>query len=66
MHVLLYLNAKRKFAQLENQEESSIRPGLDTAMSMVSSIVFYIMMMTMTMIIVTMIVELVVALSRRN
>jgi hypothetical protein len=43
VHVILYLNAKRKFAQLDthaaNNQEGSILPGLDTAMSV--SIVLY-------------------------
>jgi hypothetical protein len=37
VHVILYINAKRNFAQLDtNKQEGSIRPGLDTAVSMVS------------------------------
>jgi hypothetical protein len=47
VHVILYLNAKRKFAQLlldssSRGEDESIRPGLDTAMSMVSNIWWYL------------------------
>jgi hypothetical protein len=51
VHVLLYINAKRKFAQLDihaaNNQEGSIRPGLgtNTAMSMVSNIVSFIIML---------------------